>query len=84
MVTNSNFVIALTCWGEKLKLALNRPTKNLKYHYQAFDIPTWERERLPIIDTAGGKLLFAAGVGMDCHHFSNGSGLRINFRWQQG
>ena len=68
--------------GEKLKLALNRPTKSLKYHYQACDVPAWERERLPIIDTAAGKLLFVAGVGMDCHFFSDGSGLRINFRWQ--
>lgn len=74
--------IRLRSGGEKLKLALNRPTKSLKYHYQACDVPAWERERLPIIDTAAGKLLFAAGVGMDCHSFSSGSGLCINFRWQ--
>lgn len=74
--------LRLRAGGEKLKLALNRPTKSLKYHYQAFDVPVWERERLPIIDTSAGKLLFAAGIGMDCHSFSNGPGLRINFRWQ--
>lgn len=76
--------LRLRAGGEKLKLALNRPTKSLKYHYQAFDVPAWERERLPIIDTAAGQLLFAAGVGMDCHSFSDGPGLRINFRWQTG
>jgi tRNA(Ile)-lysidine synthase len=77
-----NLSLRLRAGGEKLKLALNRPTKSLKYHYQDFDVPAWERERLPIIDTAGGKLLFAAGVGMDCHYFSDGPGLCINFRWQ--
>ena len=74
--------LRLRAGGEKLKLALNRPTKSLKYHYQSYDVPAWERERLPIIDTSAGKLLFAAGIGMDCHFFSDGPGLRINFRWQ--
>jgi tRNA(Ile)-lysidine synthase len=53
--------------GERLKLAANRPTKGLKYHYQAFDVPSWERERLPTVST-GKQLLFAAGIGMDCKH----------------
>jgi tRNA(Ile)-lysidine synthase len=53
--------------GERLKLAANRPTKSLKYHYQAFDVPSWERERLPTVST-GKQLLFAAGIGMDCKH----------------
>lgn len=68
--------------GERLKLAQNRPTKSLKYHYQTFKVPPWERERLPIIDTIAGKILFAAGIGMDCHSFSDGPGLRVAFRWQ--
>lgn len=72
----------LRAGGERLKLALNRPTKSLKHHYQTFDVPAWERERLPIIDTEAGKLLFAAGIGMDCHSFSDGPGLHISFRWQ--
>ncbi len=67
--------------GERLKLAFNRPTKSLKYHYQACDVPAWERERLPLV-IAENHLLFAAGIGMDCHHFSPESGGRIHFRWQ--
>lgn len=74
--------IRLRSGGERLKLALNRPTKSLKYHYQACNVPAWERKRLPIVDTVAGKLLFAAGIGMDCHSFGNESGLCINFRWQ--
>jgi tRNA(Ile)-lysidine synthase len=50
--------------GEKLKLAPNRPTRSLKHHYQALDVPAWERGHLPIV-LAAGQLLFAAGVGLN-------------------
>ncbi|WP_317201757.1 tRNA lysidine(34) synthetase TilS [Janthinobacterium sp.] len=67
--------------GERLKLAFNRPTKTLKYHYQSFDVPAWERERLPTVSTPK-HLLFAAGIGMDCHHLSTEAAPRIRLRWQ--
>jgi tRNA(Ile)-lysidine synthase len=67
--------------GERLKPAANRPTRALKYHYQACNVPSWERERLPII-SSGGELLFAAGIGMDCHHLSDAAAPRIALRWQ--
>ncbi|WP_229518656.1 tRNA lysidine(34) synthetase TilS [Massilia sp. PAMC28688] len=67
--------------GERLKPAANRPTRALKYHYQACDVPAWERERLPIV-SSGKQLLFAAGIGMDCHHFGAGSGPLIALRWE--
>lgn len=67
--------------GERLKPAHNRPTRSLKHHYQALDIPSWERERLPLL-MAGRELLFAAGIGMDCRHFGTGEGPRICCRWQ--
>ncbi|MES2902376.1 MAG: tRNA lysidine(34) synthetase TilS [Pseudomonadota bacterium] len=66
--------------GERLKPAANRPTRPLKYHYQAADVPAWERERLPVVN-AGKSLVFAAGIGMDCHHFGTGSGPFIALRW---
>lgn len=66
--------------GERLKLAPNRPTRAIKYHYQACNVPAWERERLPIVH-AGKDLLFAAGVGMDCKHVSNMPGARFRLRW---
>lgn len=67
--------------GERLKLAFNRPTKALKYLYQAADIPAWERECLPLVH-AGGKLLFAAGIGFDCHQLAvEGSG-NISLCWK--
>ena len=53
--------------GERLKTAANRPTRGLKAHFQALGVPAWERERLPTVHR-GRDLLFAAGIGMDCHH----------------
>ena len=67
--------------GERLKLALNRPTKSLKYHYQAFDVPAWERERLPLV-CAAQQLLYAAGIGLDCHCLSLLDRPRVTLRWQ--
>ncbi|SDG41070.1 MULTISPECIES: tRNA lysidine(34) synthetase TilS [unclassified Duganella] len=75
-----NLLIEFRRGGEKLKLAPNRSTRPVKYHYQALNIPAWERGRLPVVKRPG-QLLFAAGIGMDCHHVSNGSG-RIRLRWQ--
>jgi len=66
--------------GEKLKLAPNRPSRSLKAHFQASGIPAWERARLPIV-SSGLDLLYAAGLGMDCHHVSSGPG-RIALRWE--
>lgn len=76
-----DFLLRYREGGERLKLAPNRPTKSLKYHYQALDVPAWERKHLPLVATEN-HLLFAAGIGMDCHHFATGPGLRIRFRWQ--
>lgn len=67
--------------GERLKPAHNRPTRPLKYHYQANDVPAWERARLPVV-TAGKALLFAAGIGMDCQHFGTGDGPYLVLRWE--
>jgi tRNA(Ile)-lysidine synthase len=67
--------------GERLKPAHNRPTRALKYHYQACNVPAWERERLPIV-SAGKDLLFAAGIGMDCHHYATGAGPFLQLRWK--
>jgi len=67
--------------GERLKPAANRPTRSLKAHYQALGVPAWERERSPVV-WAERELLFAAGIGMDCHHVGAGQGERIALRWE--
>ena len=69
--------------GERLKPAANRPTRSLKYHYQACNVPAWERTRLPIVSlSAGAALLFAAGIGMDCCHLAAGPAALTGLRWQ--
>ncbi len=67
--------------GERLKPAHNRPTRGLKYHYQALNIPAWERSRLPVV-SSGRQVLFAAGVGMDCNHLVGEGVSRWRLRWQ--
>nr|WP_315212460.1 tRNA lysidine(34) synthetase TilS [uncultured Duganella sp.] len=76
-------VIEFRKGGERLKPAHNRPTRGLKYHYQALGIPAWERGRLPLV-RADKQMLFAAGIGMDCNQLSElgeGAG-RVTLRWQ--
>ncbi|WP_034297760.1 tRNA lysidine(34) synthetase TilS [Herbaspirillum sp. RV1423] len=77
--------VCLRSGGERVKLAWNRPSKSLKYHYQSMDIPAWERPYLPIV-FAQEQILYAAGIGMDCHAQreigGQGDGPRIALRWQ--
>ncbi|NMM37862.1 MAG: tRNA lysidine(34) synthetase TilS [Glaciimonas sp.] len=81
---NEALTIRLRGGGERMKLALNRPTKSLKSHYQACNVPAWERTRLPVITGCDGTVLFAAGIGMDCHrlHLRDTPGQKISLRWQ--
>ncbi|HJV81348.1 tRNA lysidine(34) synthetase TilS [Noviherbaspirillum sp.] len=69
--------------GEKLKPAADRPTKSLKHHFQALDIPPWERSRLPVVTTDAGVLLFAAGVGMNWRNVPMVAGTGVRLRWER-
>ena len=76
-------VIGLRSGGERLKPAANRPTRALKYHYQACDVPAWERERLPVVSSTTVKhLLLAAGIGLDCVYLSAAEEPRIALQWE--
>ncbi len=68
--------------GEVLKSASNRPTRSLKHHYQALNIPAWERLRLPLI-TAGEHLLYAAGIGMNWRNLPIRHEQGICLRWEK-
>lgn len=67
--------------GERLKPAANRPTRSLKAHFQSLGVPAWERERLPVVKR-GFELLYAAGIGMDCHHFGREGAQLVALRWE--
>ncbi|RZI40616.1 tRNA lysidine(34) synthetase TilS [Herbaspirillum sp. HC18] len=75
--------IRLRSGGEKLKLAPNRPTRSLKHHYQELDIPVWERGHLPVI-LASGRLVFAAGIGMNWRGFPSGGRSAVRLCWNSG
>lgn len=76
-----DLVIRYRQGGERLKPAANRPTRSLKHHYQALDIPPWERERLPLVSTILGELVFAAGIGVNWRPVSEGNAQHIRIRW---
>jgi len=67
--------------SEKLKLAANRPGRNLKMHYQDLGIPAWEREGLPLLYTEN-NLLFAAGLGVAFQYRGIGIKPFIQIEWQ--
>lgn len=69
--------------GERLKLAVNRPTRDLKSHFQSLKIPFWQRQSLPIL-CADGNLLHASLVGTDASFCHEGPTDLINFKWQAG
>ena len=67
--------------GERLKLANNRPTRDIKSHFQTLKIPFWQREVLPIL-FVGGDLLHVSSVGTDAAFCQQDIPGLINFRWQ--
>lgn len=81
-LSTQDMLIRYRSGGEKLKLAANRPTRSLKHHFQALDIPPWERLRLPVVLTQSG-LLFAAGVGLNWRDLEPAHGPAIRLRWEK-
>ncbi|TWI69872.1 tRNA(Ile)-lysidine synthase [Pseudoduganella lurida] len=79
-LTAQMLTISFRRGGERLKPARNRPTRDLKQHYQTLGIPAWQRTRLPVVGIPG-RLLYAAGIGMDCHHLAREGDNRVIFRW---
>lgn len=68
--------------GEKLRAAPGRPSRTLKHHYQALDIPVWERQRLPVV-LAAGRLLYAAGIGLNWKDLPPDGGRPIQLHWKK-
>lgn len=56
--------------GERLRLAKNRPSREIKKHFQSLHIPFWQREQLPFVMRQQ-DVLFAAGVGMNAEFYSD-------------
>jgi tRNA(Ile)-lysidine synthase len=68
--------------GERIKLAANRSTRDMKHHYQYLRIPYWLRPRLPFVWTDK-QIVFAAAVGMNYLFSSQTTDtLRVCLRWE--
>ncbi|MFZ6688584.1 tRNA lysidine(34) synthetase TilS [Undibacterium sp. SXout11W] len=65
--------------GERLKLAENRSTRDMKSHYQALRIPFWIRQQLPFV-SVGNELVYAAGVGMQSQFCSESGNAHMEAR----
>jgi tRNA(Ile)-lysidine synthase len=49
--------------GEKIRLDARRPTRTLKNLLQEFDLPPWQRQRLPLL-FQGERLAWVPGIGI--------------------
>ena len=66
--------------GERLRVAVNRPSRTLKNLFQEAGIPAWERERLPLL-FCGGQLVWAPALGVDAAFQASSTGGSILPRW---
>lgn len=65
--------------SERLKLALNQPSKSLKHLFQEYSIPAWRRPRLPLVHL-GQRLIFVAELGSDVRALNTPLGVVL--RWE--
>lgn len=63
---------------ERLKVGPATPSRSLKNLYQERGIPSWERERLPLV-YRGDLLVYAAGLGIDARVPHAEPGIRLNW-----
>jgi tRNA(Ile)-lysidine synthase len=76
-----NLTLRFRRGGDRLKLAENRPTRDLKSHFQSLKIPFWQRQTLPIL-CIDERLVHASLIGTDASFCERGNIGLIDFRWQ--
>ena len=67
--------------GERLRLAMNRPSRSLKRHFQTNRIPFWQRNQLPLIYVVN-KLMYVGALGIEAEFLNQESSELINIDWQ--
>ena len=60
----NEFQIRLRSGGERLQLHARRPRRSLKNLFQEAGVPSWARERLPML-YCGNQLVWVPGLGVD-------------------
>ena len=69
--------------GERIQPDCRRPRRTLKNLLQEARVPTWERERLPVIRCAG-KVVWVPGVGVDCEFQAKAEEAAVRPAWTPG
>jgi tRNA(Ile)-lysidine synthase len=67
----NRFEIRLRSGGERLQLHPRRPRRTLKNLFQEAGVPSWARERLPLL-YCGNELVWAPGLGVDVRYRGRG------------
>jgi len=65
--TKKSFTIRLRAGGERLQPDARRPRRTLKNLFQEAGVPSWERERLPML-FCGDDLVWVPGLGIDARY----------------
>lgn len=79
-LSQQSLALHLRRGGERMKLAIDRPTRDMKSHFQSLKIPFWVRSELPFV-SAGADLVYAAQVGMNAKFFDQSSTEKISLHW---
>jgi len=66
-----SFEVRLRAGGERLQLHPRRPRRTLKNLFQEAGVPSWTRERLPLL-FCGDDLVWVAGLGVDARYQGRG------------
>ena len=75
---NTALTLRLRRGRERLKVSAQSPSRSLKNLYQERGIPSWERERLPLL-YRGEVMVFAAGLGADARLPQASPGIRLEW-----
>ena len=67
----NHFEIRLRAGGERLQLHRRRPRRTLKNLFQEAGVPSWARERMPLL-YCGKDLVWAPGLGVDIKYRGRG------------
>ncbi len=75
-VRAKRLTVRLRSGGERLRLASNRPSRTLKNLFQEAGVPSWERDRLPLL-YCGDELVWVPGIGVNLSYqaFDGASGI---------
>lgn len=73
--------IRLRAGGERFKPEIGRPSRTLKYIFQAHTIPPWLRERMPLV-WLGDSLVCIPNIGIDPSVAARPDEMGLLIRWQ--